>query len=103
MTKRTTLRAVGADETPARDLELSLAAAVASGDVLQILYAQRRLVADALGSAKENTIPQLNNELNKLHALIAAEEAKRAAESPGGAAGGDGGGGARRSFDAAAL
>lgn len=59
------------------EITLSLVAAVESGDVLAMLLAQRRMVADSLTRAAENTIPQLNNELNKLHALIAAEELRR--------------------------
>lgn len=55
--------------------------AVESGDVLEMLLAQRRLIADALMTAAENTRPQFNNEMNKLHALIAAEEKRLAVES----------------------
>lgn len=57
----------------------SLSEAVESGDVLAMLKAQRRLIADSLLSAAENTRPQFNNELNKLHNLIATEEARLAA------------------------
>jgi len=73
-----TLRAVGEGER--RKAPLSLLEAVESGDVLEMLHAQRRLIAEALTSAAENTRPQFNNELNKLHALIATEESRRAAE-----------------------
>lgn len=54
----------------------SLLDAVESGNVLRMLKAQRRLVAENLVSASENTRPQYNNELNKLHRLIAEEEAR---------------------------
>jgi Spy/CpxP family protein refolding chaperone len=46
--------------------------------VLAMLFAQRRLLAEAMTSAGESTRPQLNNELNKLHALISAEQERRA-------------------------
>jgi hypothetical protein len=74
---RKPLRVVDEDERPATPKSLS--EAVASGDVLEMLLAQRRLIADGLLTAAENTRPQFNNELNKLHALIAAEELRRAA------------------------
>jgi Spy/CpxP family protein refolding chaperone len=35
-------------------------------------------LAEAMTSAGESTRPQLNNELNKLHALISAEQERRA-------------------------
>lgn len=77
---RKTLRAVAEDERPPDPPKvLTLLEAVAAGDVLEMLYAQRRLIAEALTSAAENTRPQFNNELNKLHALIAAEESRRVA------------------------
>ena len=77
MTKKT-LRAVADDErTPEPAQVLSLLEAVEGGDVLQMLLAQRRLIADALTNAAENTRPQFNNELNKLHTLIAAEQSRR--------------------------
>lgn len=68
------LRAVAPDER--RQEPLSLLDAVESGNVLEMLLAQRRLIAEALVSASENTRPQFNNELNKLHRLIAEEEAR---------------------------
>ena len=57
----------------------SLLEAVEQGSVLDMLLAQRRLIAEALVEAAENTRPQFNNELNKLHRLIAEEEAREAA------------------------
>jgi hypothetical protein len=44
-----------------------------------MLLAQRRLIAEALVNAQENTRPQFNNELNKLHRLIAEEQAREIA------------------------
>ncbi|UQE73851.1 hypothetical protein MYK68_14040 [Gordonia sp. PP30] len=58
---------------------MTLKQAVASGDVLAMLKAQRRLIATSLVEAAENTRPQFNNELNKLHALIRDEEERVAA------------------------
>jgi hypothetical protein len=78
-----TLRAVADDER--RETPKSLLEAVESGDVLEMLHAQRRLIAEALVTAAENTRPQFNNELNKLHALIAAEESRRIAADQDGA------------------
>lgn len=68
------LRAVAADERCA--IPPTLLEAIESGNVLQMLLAQRRLIAEALVNASENTRPQFNNELNKLHRLIAEEEAR---------------------------
>lgn len=63
------------------DEPMSLLEAVESGDVLEMLKAQRRMIAASLMTAADNTRPQFNNELNKLHGLIAAEEARLAAAS----------------------
>lgn len=79
----------------------SLLAAIESGDVLEMLKAQRRLIAESLTTAAENTRPQYNNELNKLHSLIAAEEARVLAASE--EAGQSGGDAADEAFDASAL
>lgn len=76
MPRKPSLRVVADDERRAEPM--SLLDAVESGDVLAMLLAQRRLMAEKLVTAAENTRPQFNNELNKLHALIAAEELKRA-------------------------
>lgn len=74
---RKTLRAVGENEVlPEPVVPPTLAEAVESGNVLDMLLAQRRLIADGLASAADNTRPQLNNELNKLHALIREEQAR---------------------------
>lgn len=77
MAGRKTLRVVADDEqaTP-----LSLLEAVEAGDILAIMKAQRRIIAESLTTAADNTRPQFSNELNKLNALIREEEARRAIE-----------------------
>ena len=62
-----------------RETPMSITEAVSTGDVLEMLMAQRRLVAESLETAAENTKPQFNNELNKLHNLIRDEQERRAA------------------------
>lgn len=85
MARKTQLRSVAPGEVPppAEDVEPvappTLLEAVESGSVLQMLLAQRRLIAEALVAAAENTRPQFNNELNKLHRLIAEEESREKA------------------------
>lgn len=79
LTLTKSLRAVTDDER--RAVPPSLLEAVESGDVLDMLEAQRRLIAEALVQAADNTRPQLNNELNKLHSLIREERARRNAVS----------------------
>ena len=59
----------------------TLLEAVESGDILAIMKAQRRIIAESLATAAENTRPQFSNELNKLNALIRDEESRRAVES----------------------
>lgn len=73
---RKPLRVVSEDEvaTPKTLLE-----AVESGSVLEMLKAQRLFITKKLTAASENTVPQYNNELNKLHRLIAEEEAREVA------------------------
>lgn len=60
---------------------LTLLEAVESGDILAIMTAQRRIIAESLAASAENTRPQFSNELNKLNALIREEEARRSVES----------------------
>lgn len=80
MPRKANLRAVTPDEKPADPVAPpTLLEAVESGSVLEMLMAQRRLIAEALVSAAENTRPQFNNELNKLHRLIAEEESREKA------------------------
>ena len=76
---RKPLRVVSAEEKATPATPKSLLEAVESGSVLDMLLAQRRLIAEALVNAQENTRPQFNNELNKLHRLIAEEEAREVA------------------------
>lgn len=72
------LRAVAPDEKPVAPVEPpSLLEAVESGDVLDIMKAQRRIIAKSLSEASENTRPQYSNELNKLNKLIAEEESRQ--------------------------
>jgi hypothetical protein len=59
----------------------TLLEAVESGDILAIMKAQRRIIAESLATAAENTRPQFSNELNKLNGLIREEESRRAVES----------------------
>ncbi|MGW4090051.1 hypothetical protein [Nocardia sp. NPDC004750] len=76
---RKTLRVVSAEER--KEEPPNLLEAVESGDVLAIMKAQRRIIAESLTKASENTRPQYSNELNKLNKLIAEEESRRAVES----------------------
>jgi hypothetical protein len=76
---RKPLRAVGDEERRAEPP--TLLDAVAAGDELDMLLAQRRLIAESLSSAAESVRPQLNNELNKLHSLIREAQARRLAAS----------------------
>ena len=69
------LRVVAKDE---RVVPPTLLEAVAAGDILAIMKAQRRIIAESLATAAENTRPQYSNELNKLNALIREEESRRA-------------------------
>lgn len=74
------LRAVGEDERPAAPTPPpTLLEAIESGDVLDMLLAQRRLLAGSLADAAASVRPQLNNELNKLHTLIREEQVRREA------------------------
>jgi DNA polymerase II small subunit/DNA polymerase delta subunit B len=58
----------------------TLLEAVESGDILAIMKAQRRIIAESLTNAAENTRPQFSNELNKLNSLIREEESRRSVE-----------------------
>ena len=73
------LRVVKDDEEP--KAPLSLLDAVEAGDILAIMKAQRRIIAESLTTAADNTRPQFSNELNKLNALIREEESRRSVES----------------------
>ena len=73
-----TLRVVSQDE---REEPLTLLEAVEAGDILAIMKAQRRIIAESLATAAENTRPQFSNELNKLNGLIREEESRRSVES----------------------
>lgn len=79
MAARKPLRVVKEDEKTAEPM--SLLEAVEAGDILAIMKAQRRIIAESLATAAENTRPQFSNELNKLNALIREEESRRAVEA----------------------
>lgn len=64
-----------------REEPMSLLEAVEAGDILAIMKAQRRIIAESLATAAENTRPQFSNELNKLNGLIREEESRRSVES----------------------
>lgn len=81
MARKSSLRAVASDEVAEPQSPMSLMEAVESGDALAILKAQRRIIAEGLTEAGDNTRPQYSNELTKLSAAIAAEEDRRAVES----------------------
>lgn len=72
------LRVVAPDEQPAQPM--SLLEAAEAGDILAIMKAQRRIIAESLTSAADNTRPQYSNELNKLNKLIAEEESRRSVD-----------------------
>ncbi len=78
MAARKPLRVVSDQER--KPEPLTLLEAVEAGDVLAIMRAQRRIIAESLVTAAENTRPQFSNELNKLNALIREEESRRAAD-----------------------
>lgn len=80
MARKSPLRVVAAEEKPADTTPLSLLDAVESGDILAIMKAQRRIIAESLTNAAENTRPQFSNELNKLNALIRDEESRRSVD-----------------------
>ncbi|MAE64145.1 MAG: hypothetical protein CMJ18_07700 [Phycisphaeraceae bacterium] len=77
MARKTDLRVVSEAE---REVPPTLLEAVELGDVLAIMKAQRRIIAESLATAAENTRPQFSNELNKLNSLISAEESRRSVE-----------------------
>ena len=81
MPRKNPLRAVAPDEKAEQPkAPLTLLEAVAAGDMLAIMKAQRKIIADGLLNAADNTRPQYSNELNKLNWSIAEEEARRRAE-----------------------
>lgn len=78
MAARKALRVVDDEE---RGTPPTLLEAVEAGDILAIMKAQRRIIAESLATAAENTRPQFSNELNKLNGLIREEESRRAVET----------------------
>lgn len=79
MASRKALRVVSEEER--KDEPPTLLEAVEAGDILAIMKAQRRIIAESLTTAAENTRPQFSNELNKLNTLIRDEESRRAVEA----------------------
>jgi hypothetical protein len=75
---RKALRVVSDEDRAAEPM--TLLEAVEAGDILAIMKAQRRIIAESLATAAENTRPQFSNELNKLNALIREEESRRVVE-----------------------
>jgi hypothetical protein len=78
MAPRKPLRVVTESDAPVEPP--TLLEAVESGDILAIMKAQRRIIAESLTKAAENTRPQFSNELNKLNGLIREEESRRSVE-----------------------
>lgn len=79
---RKPLRVVSVEERePGPVAPQTLLEAVESGDILAIMKAQRRIIAESLTTAAENTRPQYSNELNKLNKLIAEEESRRSTQA----------------------
>src|SRR5690349_21398692 len=78
MAARNALRVVADDE---KAKPMTLLEAVETGDTLAIMKAQRRIIAESLATAAEDTRPQFSNERNKLNALIREEELRRAVEA----------------------
>ena len=82
MVRKSHLRGVAPDEVPEERKEpMTLLEAVESGDRLEILKAQRRIIAEGMTEAGDNTRPQYSNELTELSNAIAEEESRRSAES----------------------
>lgn len=77
--KQQGLRVVSDADAP--EVPPTLLEAVEAGDILAIMKAQRRIIAESLTTAADNTRPQFSNELNKLNALIREEESRRSVEA----------------------
>lgn len=77
------LRAVGDDEKPARPLTLD--EAIAAGDYLEILRAQRRAMAASIPDEKGPALAALHRQLALVSKEIAALELKDAEDVGGGA------------------
>lgn len=76
------LRVVSEDEAPPKPM--TLLEAVEANDILAIMKAQRRIIAESLESASDNTRPQYSGELSKLNKLISEEESRRSVDSADG-------------------
>ncbi|QMU97834.1 hypothetical protein FVO59_11925 [Microbacterium esteraromaticum] len=96
-TRKSVLRAVAPDETPEPAKILSLDEAIASGDYLQILQAQRRAMAESLPNEKGPALAALHRQLSIISKEIAALQSRDSDEAEGGANVEDG------EFDAEAI
>ena len=95
--KRSILRAVDPDEKAAPVIVLTLAEAIAGGDYLQILLAQRREIATALPDEKGPAKAALHRQLSLISKEIEALQSRDADDAEGGANVEDG------EFDAEAI
>lgn len=95
--RKSALRAVAADEVPEPPKILTLDEAIASGDYLQILLAQRRDMASALPNEKGPALAALHRQLSIISKEIEALQSRDSDEAEGGANVKDG------EFDAAAI
>jgi hypothetical protein len=95
--RKSALRAVAADEVPEPPKILTLDEAIASGDYLQILLAQRRDMASALPNEKGPALAALHRQLSIISKEIEALQSRDSDEAEGGANVEDG------EFDAAAI
>ena len=82
--RKSVLRAVMPDEAPAPKI-LTLSEAVALGDYLEILRAQRREMVDALPETKGPALAAMHRQLALISKEIASMESKDADEAEGGA------------------
>jgi hypothetical protein len=95
--KKAVLRAVNPGETPVPARILTLAEAIESGDYLEILRAQRRLMVDEIPETKGPALAAMHRMLSMISKDIAALESRDSDEAEGGANVEDG------EFDAAAI
>jgi hypothetical protein len=95
--RKSALRAVAADEVPDPPKIPSLAEAIAAGDYLEILLAQRREIATSLPDEKGPAKAALHRQLSMISKEIESLQSRDSDESEGGANVEDG------KFDAQAI
>lgn len=95
--RKSGLRAVAPDEVPEPPKILTLDEAIASGDYLQILLAQRRDMAASLPNEKGPALAALHRQLSIISKEIEVLTSRESDEAEGGADVEDG------KFDAAAI